>query len=167
MITNSHRGRTRYVAGVLTLSRWVALPGLVAVLSLSMSACALQWPWKRRPPPPPQPVHELTIVPDAPLAATAIVQFWDRNTLLLDLGAVGAEGAATLTPTKAHGWPVRLEFRVLPGTFGLLTVDGAQRVIYQVPAQGAPQVLQLPPSAVHADTAQITLRWSAADDSVH
>jgi hypothetical protein len=161
MINDSHQhGRGR---GAARLS----LPGLVAVLSLSVSACALHWPWKRRPPPPPQPVQQLTISPAPPVAAAAILQFWDRNTLLLDLTAVGADGAATLTPIKALGWPVRLEFRVRPGTFGLLTVSGAQRVIFQVPSQGAPVLLKLAPSAVHADTAQITLQWSAADDSAH
>ncbi len=150
-------------------ARWrlLALPGLVATLSLSVSACALHWPWKRRPQPPPLPVQELTISAEAPVATTAIVQFWDRNTLLLDLTAVGAEGAATLTPIKARGWPVRLEFRVRPGTFGRLTVIGAQRVIFQVPSQGEPVLLRLAPSAVHADTREITLRWSAADDSAH
>jgi hypothetical protein len=140
---------------------------VVVTLSLSVSACALHWPWKRRPPPPPQPVQQLTIVPQAPVPATAILQFWDRNALLLDLTAVGAEGGAILTPIKALGWPVRLEFRVRPGAFGLLTVIGAQRVIFQVPSQGAPLLLRLPPSAVHADTGQISLQWSAADDSAH
>jgi hypothetical protein len=149
------------------LSRLLGLPGLVVALSLSVSSCALHWPWKRRPPPPPQPVHQLLIVPEAPLADSAILQFWDRNTLLVDLTAVGAEGAATLRPIKGLGWPIRLEFRVRPGTFGLLTVSGAQRVIFQVPSEGAPVLLRLAPSAVHADTGQVTLRWSAADDSAH
>jgi hypothetical protein len=143
----------------------IARLSLIALLGLGVSACALHWPWKRRPVPPPQPVQQLTIVPYAPLAATAILQYWDRNTLLLDLSAVGAEGSATLTPIKALGWPVRLEFRVQPGSFGQLTVVGAQRVVYSVPSQGAPLVLRLAPSAVHPDTGQITLRWSAADGS--
>jgi hypothetical protein len=143
----------------------IARLSLIVLLGLTVSACALHWPWKRWPAPPPQPVQALTIVPDAPLAATAILQYWDRNTLLLDLSAVGAEGSATLTPIKALGWPVRLEFRVQPGSFGQLTVVGAQRVVYSVPPQGAPLLLRLAPSAVHADTGQITLRWSAADGS--
>jgi len=143
----------------------IARLSLIGLLWLNVSGCALHWPWKRHPPPPPQPVQQLTIVADAPLAAGAIMQYWDRNTLLLDLTAVGAEGSATLTPIKALGWPVRLEFRVQPGSFGLLTVVGAQRVIYSVPSQGAPLLLRLAPSALHSDTGQITLRWSAADDS--
>src|ERR1700686_2917664 len=140
---------------------------LLATLSLSLSACAMHWPWKRRPMPPPQPVHQVTIVADAPAAASMIVQYWDRNTLLLDLTAVGGEGGATMTPIKGLGWPVRLGFRVRAGRIGRLEVLAAQRVVYGVPAQGAPLLLQLAPSAYHADTAQIMLRWSAADDSVH
>jgi hypothetical protein len=138
---------------------------LIATLSLSVPACAMHWPWKRRPLPPPQPVHQVTIVPDAAVAAATIVQYWDRNTLQLDLTAASAEGGATVTPIKALGWPVRLEFRVQPGSIGRLEVQGAQRVVYAVPAQGAPLLLKLAPGAYHADTEQITLRWSVADDS--
>jgi hypothetical protein len=140
---------------------------LIAALSLSLSACALHWPWKRPPPPPPQPVHQLSIAPDATGPVSTITQYWDRNTLLLDLTAVGGEGAAILTPIAASGWPVRLEFRVQPGNFARLEVLGAQRVVFAVPSQGAPLLLHLAPGAYHADTGQITVRWSAADDSAH
>jgi hypothetical protein len=152
--------------GMFDGSSWRKL-ALLAALSLALSACAMHWPWQRRPAPPPQPVQQVTIVAEAPAAATTIVQYWDRNTLLLDLTAVGGEGGATLTPIKALGWPVRLEFRVRPGSIARLEVLAAQRVLYAVPAQGAPLLLKLAPSAYHADTAQIMLRWSAADDSAH
>jgi hypothetical protein len=140
---------------------------LITLLSLSVSACALHWPWKRRPVPPPQPVHQVTIVPDAAVAASAVVQYWDRNTLQLDLTAASGEGGATVTPIKALGWPVRLEFRVQPGSIGRLEVLAAQRVVFAVPAQGAPLLLKLAPGAYNADTVQITVRWSAAGDSEH
>jgi hypothetical protein len=149
-----------------TIGRTIALP---AMLSLALAACAMHWPWQRRPAPPPQPVHQLAIVADvsAGAAAARIVQYWDRNALLLDLTAVGGEGGAMLAPIKALGWPIRLEFRVQPGGIGRLEVMGVQRVVYEVPASGAPLLLKLPPSAYRADTTQITLRWSAADDSAH
>jgi hypothetical protein len=140
---------------------------LSVALALSLSACALHWPWKRRPIPPPQPVHQVTIVPDAGVAAGAIVQYWDRNTLQLDLTAASGEGGATVMPIKALGWPVRLEFRVRPGGIGRLEVIGAQRVVYDVPSQGAPLLLKLAPSAYRSDTGQIMLRWSVVDDSAH
>ncbi len=140
---------------------------LLAMLSLSASACAMHWPWMRRPPPPPQPVHQLTIAPDASANAATITQYWDRNTLLLDLSSVNGEGGATLTPIKALGWPVRMEFRVQPGSIGRLEVLAAQRVAFEVPSQGAPLLLKLAPGAYQADTAQITIRWSVAADSAH
>ena len=110
-------------------------------------------------------MQQVSIVTDASAPAATILQYWDRNTLLLDLSAVGGEGGASITPIKALGWPIRLEFRVRPGSIGRLEVLGAQRVLFAVPAQGAPLLLKLAPSAYHADTEQITLRWSAADDS--
>jgi hypothetical protein len=140
---------------------------LIAALALMLSGCGMHWPWKRRPVVPPQPVQQVSIVMDASAPAATILQYWDRNTLLLDLSGVGAEGGASITPIKALGWPIRLEFRVRPGSIGRLEVLGAQRVLFAVPAQGAPLLLKLAPSAYHADTEQITLRWSAADDSAH
>ena len=141
--------------------------GLIMAASLLLSACAMHWPWKRRPVPPPQPVQQVSIAGDAAGAAVTIPQYWDRNTLLLDLSGVSGEGGANVTPIKALGWPIRLEFRVRPGSIGRLEVLGAQRVVYAVPAQGEPLLLKLAPSAYHADTPQITLRWSAAADSAH
>jgi hypothetical protein len=140
---------------------------LVAALSLVLSACAMHWPWKRRPVPPPQPVQQVSIVSDASGTATTILQYWDRNTLLLDLSGAAGEGSANITPIKALGWPIRLEFRVRPGSIGRLEVVGAQRVVFAVPGQGAPLLLKLAPSAYRADTREITLRWSAAEDSAH
>jgi hypothetical protein len=140
---------------------------LLTALSLMLSGCAMHWPWKRRPAPPPQPVQQVSISTDAAGPAVTIPQYWDRNTLLLDLSGVSGEGGASITPIKALGWPIRLEFRVRPGSFGRLEVVGAQRVIFAVPAQGEPLLLKLAPSAYHADTGQITLQWSAAADSAH
>ena len=140
---------------------------LVTALSLMLSACAMHWPWKRRPLPPPQPVRQVSISTDAAGPAATIPQYWDRNTLLLDLSGVSGEGGASIMPIKALGWPIRLEFRVRPGSFARLEVVGAQRVVFAVPAQGEPLLLKLAPSAYHPDTGEITLRWSAAEDSAH
>jgi hypothetical protein len=147
-------------------SSWRSI-ALVTALTLVLSACAMHWPWKRRPVPPPQPVHQVTIVSDANGSAATILQYWDRNTLLIDLSGASGQGGATITPIKALGWPIRLEFRVRPGTIGHLEVVGAQRVIFAVQSQGDPLLLKLAPGAYRDDTAQITLRWSAAEDSEH
>jgi hypothetical protein len=126
---------------------WRLVAGRPAVWPLS--ACAIHWPWKHKPKPAPQPVHYVTVVPDA----APISEYWDRNTLQFDLTALSGEGSATLSQIKSVGWPVRLEFLVRPGSFGQLEVVGAQRVVYEVPTQGAANLIFKLASGVYpADT---------------
>lgn len=129
-------------------------------LCLCLSGCGLHWPWRHRAPTAPQPVHELSIDGGA-----SILQFWDRNALLLDLTALSGEGEASLH--AQHGWPVRLEFKVQPGSVLQLEVRGAQRTVFEVPAQGKPVVLRLAPGVYVPDTPQLTIRWSAAGGLPH
>jgi hypothetical protein len=144
---------------------------LTAALCLSAPAWALHlpslhWPWHHHHATGPEAVHELTIqMQDG--AAKAIPQYWDRNTLLLDMTAVSGEGSAMVAPRPGTGWPVRLEFRVQSGSIGNLEVSGVQRVLFSVPTQGAPSVLHLDPGVYLATTAAITLHWSAADGLPH
>src|SRR5579863_2972502 len=141
---------------------------LMVLLCAGLAGCAMHWPWKHRTRPAPQPVQELTIqAQDAAAAPAQILQFWDRNTLQLDLTAVRGEGSATLTAVAARGWPIRLEFRVQPGSVAHLEVQGRERIVFEVPAQGAPVTFRLAPDAYVPDTPQISLRWYAADDSAH
>jgi hypothetical protein len=139
---------------------------LLATLCLGLSGCAMHWhwPWHHRPNPPPSPVHYVTVESDN---AAAIFEYWDRNTLQFDLTALSGEGSATLSQIKSVGWPIRLEFLVRPGSFGVLEVAGAQRVVFEVPPSGKNLVLKLAPGAYLPDSASITLRWSAAADSAH
>ena len=137
---------------------------LIVVLSLLLSACSIHWPWRHRTKPPPQPVHYVTVTADS---AAAIKEYWHRNALQFDLTALSGEGSATLSQIKTVGWPIRLEFLVRPGSFARLEVVSAQRVVFEVPAQGANLVLKLAPGVYLPDTESITLRWSVADDSGH
>jgi hypothetical protein len=141
--------------------------GIVIALCVALTACGIHWPWRHRKPNPPPPVQELAIAPAEGSAPAAILQFWDRNTLQLDLTGVSGEGGAALRLLPGHTWPIRLEFKVQPGRFALLEVTGAQRVVFEVPAQGAPVVFRLAPGAYVRATAQITVRWSAAEGSAH
>jgi hypothetical protein len=150
------------------ISKRPASAAAVVLLCAGLAGCGVHWPWRHGAPPAPQPVQELSI--QAPAAAAAaepaqIAQFWDRNTLLLDLTAVRGDGAVILRPAAARGWPIRLEFRVLPGSMARLEVQGRERIVFEVPGQGAPVVFKLAPDAYVRDSAQITVRWSAADDS--
>jgi hypothetical protein len=129
---------------------------------------SLHWPWHgHHGTTGPQSVQELSIQMQSGADAKAIPQYWDRNTLLLDMTGVSGDGSAELAPRPGTGWPVRLEFRVRSGSFANLEVSGVQRVHFTVPAQGAATVLQLDPGVYLANTAAITLRWSAADDLPH
>ncbi len=144
-----------------------AVSGLsAALLCAALAACAVHWPWQHRARPAPQPVQELLLQSADPVSAgSAILQFWDRNILLIDLTAAGSEGGATLRTQPGHSWPIRLEFRVQPGSISRLEVQGSERVVFEVPPQGAPLLLKLGPDAYAGTTPQITLRWRAAADS--
>jgi hypothetical protein len=140
---------------------------IMLLLCVALAACGVHWPWRHRKPSPPPPLQELIIAPAEGAASAPVLQFWDRNTLQLDLTAVRGEGGAVLRPSPGHVWPIRLEFKVQPGSFVHLEVNGAQRIVFEVPAQGAPVVFRLAPGAYVRATAQITVRWSAADGSAH
>ena len=141
---------------------------LITLVSLTLTACALHWPWTRRPAAAPPRAHAVIIAADPAVGPQPIAQYWDRNALLLDLTSISGEGEARLTPIAAQGgWPVRLEFRVRPGSIARLEVLAAQRVVYSVPGAGAPLLLKLTPGVYQPDTPGITVRWSATDGPAH
>ena len=151
--------------------RWRSLGGLAGALALAVApacpALALHLPWHHRAhrAPVAAPVPGLNIVVAGQPAGTAAVpQSWQRNTLLVDLTQLPDAGSATLTPPPNTGWPARLAFRVRPGGIASLTVEGAQRVQFTLPARGAAMTLQLDPGVYVVKTPTLTLHWSAADD---
>ena len=147
----------------------LCLPLLAALV---LGACAQlrghlpsQWPFQARSVPAPQAVHELDlhVAPDAPMPI--VLQFWERNTLVVDLQGVASSGELELTPRSGTSWPVRIAFRAAPGRFESLEVTGAQRVL--LPVSGAkgssPITLPLEPSAYASSTARLHLHWGMAD----
>jgi hypothetical protein len=123
------------------------------------------WPFHHRAKPSPEAVNELVAeVPDG-AAAVSVNQYWDRNTLLVDLSAATGEGSMRLRPAAGTSWPVRLEFRVRSGSVGRLEVEGAQRVSYIVPAAGGPVVLKLDPGVYTLRTAALTVAWHPAESA--
>jgi hypothetical protein len=120
------------------------------------------WPFGHRAAPAPQPVEEL-VVQAVPGSAAEFLQFWERNTLVVDMRSASGTGSATLTPRAHTLWPVRLAFRVLPGRIGQLEVRGAERTVFNVAASGAAPVdLRLGPNAYTARTSAITVAWGPA-----
>jgi hypothetical protein len=147
---------------------------VAAVVLLSAGGCghlpamhwpSIHWPWHHRPPPAPAPVHELDISAGAGAsvasdAAGAYPQYWNRNTLVVDLSAASGSGGVMLKPAAGSAWPVRLAFRVTPGSIGLLSVRGDQRLVIPVtPAAGKPIELELAPHMYTSKTAQILVSW--------
>lgn len=171
MLSDSIRERRYAAAGRCA----AVLAALLAALAVSLPAWAFHWPWHHHPAAAPgESVHALAIAVDGAPGATgsstgtptpAVPQSWDRNTLLVDLTHLAGEGGATLAPLPSYGWPVRLEFRVRPGAMASLEVQGAQRVVYWLPAQGAALTLKLDPGVYRPGTGNIRLRWSAAGGS--
>lgn len=120
----------------------------------------VSWPWAKPPPAAPQPVDELTF---ASGATVAIPQYWQGNTLVLDMTAVPATGAAVLSPTYARGWPMRIVARSFPGRFGTLEARGAQRAILPLTTEGTGTVdLPIPPEVHGRGTLQVALSWGAS-----
>jgi hypothetical protein len=140
----------------------------MAVLLAGCASVSLpkpRWPFAARPAPAPQAVDELLFESPAEAPVSAFPQYFRRNTLVVDMTAAGPMGAVTLRPRSPFGWPVRVAFRVRPGTFGALEVIGEQRLLLPVVAGGRRPTLdlELPPGFVPArGDRSIELRWGAA-----
>jgi hypothetical protein len=120
------------------------------------------WPWHHAPATAEPPVNEL-VVEGSPGAATPqLMQTWDRNTLRVSLERLAGEGELKLTPVQGHGWPIRLEFAVQPGSFQQLEVRGEQRVVLVVPATGGVAVLNVPQGLYASATQALTLRYGSS-----
>jgi hypothetical protein len=91
--------------------------------------------------------------------APQLPQSWQRNAVQLDLTSLGGEGSLKLRPLAGHGWPVRLEFLVRPGSFAQLEVHGDQRVVLTVPVGTGPVVLKLPSGVYSATSHELQLSW--------
>lgn len=136
----------------------VALLAAALVLTGCASARAL-WPFGRKAPPVPQPVAELQV--ESPSGGNqGVLQFWERNTLVIDLQQAPAAGQVVLKRTAAQ-WPVRIALRMLPGRFENIEVRGAERVVLPVAAQGPAVTAELAPGVVTAQTAELRLSWGA------
>jgi hypothetical protein len=133
----------------------------MAVLLAGCSHLSGHWPFGHKTPVAPTRVLEVGEVGGNGSPAD-FPQYWKRNTLLIDLHEASGEGSLILTPRSGTQWPVRLAFRVTPGSIGVLEVHGEERVVISVAQEGRQPVdLELAPSVYTLTTAQITVRWGA------
>lgn len=143
--------------------------GLVVTLLAGCSRIdmpKLRWPFKAKPQPVPEVVDEIVFeAPSADLPVTAFPQYFRRNTLIVDMTGATGQGAVLMKPKTAYGWPVRVAFRVKPGSFEALEVRGEQRLLLPVvaSAQRPTLDLELPPNFLPARSEQtLTVRWGLA-----
>ncbi len=130
----------------------------VLAAALACAGCGhLSWPWHHPPPPAPEPVHALVI---GGAAADSFPQYWKRNTLLVDLSTASGSGSITLKPSEGGSWPVRVAFRVTPGSIGMLEVRAAQHTSLPItPAAGKPVDLELSPGIYTPTTPEMSVSW--------
>jgi hypothetical protein len=121
------------------------------------------WPWHKTAPAAPEAVHELDVTVPTDVAIPIVLQYWHRNALLIDLQGVASSGAVILRPRAGAGWPIRLEFRVQPGRFPVLELQGAQRHVYPITAATSePVIVAVEPALYPPATTQIAVSWGAA-----
>jgi len=105
-------------------------------------------------------VSELLEMAEDGTRTYAFPQYWKRNTLVLDLQGAASAGKLVLKPREGAGWPMRLAFRVRPGTLGLIEVRAEQRMLIPVTREGSKAVdIELLPGVYTAKTEQLTLLW--------
>jgi hypothetical protein len=136
---------------------------VLALCLVTLTACS-SMPWHKEPAKGPEAVNELVEL-GADGGPTAVFpQYWKRNTLVVDLTtAASTGGQLTLKTRDGAKWPVRLAFRVMPGTLGLLEVQADQRLLMPVTREGdKPVDLELVTGVYTPNTPQITVKWEAS-----
>lgn len=140
----------------------------VAVLTLSLTGCATvrdHWPWGHKEPPAPPAVRELQVIVPPDAQVPIVLQFWERNTLVVDLTSVAAQGTVELRPGESGRWPARVALRFQPGRFEAVEVRGAQRAVFPVTEdRKGNATVEVPPTVHPAGTAALTLRWGSRSD---
>ena len=142
---------------------------LALALSLTAGGCATlrdHWPWRHREAPAPPPVRELQVIVPPDAQVPIVLQFRERNTLVVDLTGVAAQGSVELRPGESGQWPVRLALRFQPGRFEVVEVRGAQRAVFPVTTadRKGNATVDVPPAVHPAGTESITLRWGGRAD---
>jgi hypothetical protein len=139
---------------------------LVIACCLVLGACSSMhmphiWPFYKKPQPVPEAVHELDLV-NADGTPASYPQYWKRNTLVIDLSGVGGSGSVAARLPADTTWPVRVAVRVRPGSVQQIEVQGEERNVIPVAAEGGlPVDLEFAPSVYRPSTAAIYINWGS------
>ncbi len=142
---------------------------LVVACCLALNACSSMWtpnvwPFPKKPKPVPEAVNELNLVNTDGTPAN-FPQYWKRNTLVIDLSAIGGGGMGATGNFAAQlpegtPWPVRVAVRVRPASVGQVEVLGEERNVLLVTPEGTlPIDLEFSPSVYTPRTAAIYISW--------
>ncbi len=116
-------------------------------------------PWRKAGTPPPAVVSELAVQAVDGVATPVVPQYWNRNTLRVDLSAMSGSGTLSLLPNAVNGWPLRIEFTVRPGSMQQLEASGDKRVVFNIADSGELLLLPLGSGVYTPATKVLTLRW--------
>jgi hypothetical protein len=120
-------------------------------------------PWADRPAPAPDPVRELVVTVPPETQTPIVLQFWERNTLIVDLTGVASAGSIALEPGPSGRWPARLAVRVLPGRVEALELRGAQRSVHPVtPDRSGPVTITVSPRVHPPAGTPLRVSWGQA-----
>jgi hypothetical protein len=157
-------------AALTGLGRVLCLPPMkarlvfIATVSVAISACSSMhapkiWPFYKKPKPVPEAVHEVDLL-NADGTPASFPQYWKRNTLVIDLSGASGTGTVTARLPAETTWPVRVAVRVQPGSVQQLDVQGEERSVLPVAAEGTlPIDLELMPSVFRPTTQAIYINW--------
>ena len=140
---------------------------LLAASLLATGGCATvksHWPFGKSKVAAPEPVQELHLEAAAGETVPTVLQFWERNTLVVDLTNASAIGQVQLVRDQARTWPVRVALRMTPGRFESVEVQGAQRILLPVAGGNGAVTALLPPGVYDASTVKLSLRWGGKAD---
>jgi hypothetical protein len=154
------------------LGRMLCLPPMkarlvfIATVSLLVPACSSMhapkiWPFYKKPKPAPEVVHEVDLL-NADGTPASYPQYWKRNALVIDLSGASGAGSVTAKLPAQSTWPVRVAVRVRPGSVQQIEVQGEERSVLPVAAEGTlPIDLELMPSVFRPTTQAIYINWGS------
>ncbi|MDR2215470.1 MAG: hypothetical protein LBE59_06485 [Nevskiaceae bacterium] len=136
---------------------------MILAAAAACSSVGASLPWGAAPAATVEPVHELQVTVPADRPMPVVLQFWERNTLVVDLQGAAASGQIRLSRQEGRQWPVRIGFRMSATRIQQLEVRGDQRIVLSVAGRdGAPVTAQLPVGVVGAGTPSLTVSWGAS-----
>src|SRR4051812_21414148 len=137
---------------------------LVIASTLVLGACSSMhmphvWPFYKKQKPAPEAVHELELL-NSDGTPASFPQYWKRNTLVIDLSGIsGSGGLAARLPAETT-WPVRVAVRVQPGSVQQIEVQGEERNVMAVAAEGTlPIDLEFATSVIRPSTQAVYVNW--------